>query len=148
MPYRPIDRPGKNFCDLYEFSIDSGRSLVLGCDTNAHHTLWGSTNINTERENLIEFLSSTNLEILNRGNVPTFVTGNRSEVLDVTFASRELLTRVLNWHVSNEESLSDHKEINFDICSRGTDNPLFRNPRNTDWDKFNSILRRNLAESD
>ena len=76
--YFPFDsleaRPGKMVIDLTEFCSVTGRPLILGCDTNAHHTLWGSSDINKRGEELIEFLTSTNLEILNRGREPTFIT--------------------------------------------------------------------------
>jgi hypothetical protein len=42
--------------------------LVVGCDSNAHHSVWGSTSCNSRGEALVEFLNSTKLEILNRGN--------------------------------------------------------------------------------
>jgi hypothetical protein len=47
--------------------------LLLGYDSNAQHTALGSTNCNGRGEALIEFLNSTNLEIFNRGNEPTFL---------------------------------------------------------------------------
>jgi len=42
--------------------------LIVVCDCNAHHTAWGSTNCNGRAESLLEFLSSSKLEILNWGN--------------------------------------------------------------------------------
>lgn len=48
LPYDGTDStPGKTVSDLTAFCTDSGSSLVLGCDSNAHHTLWGSSNINS-----------------------------------------------------------------------------------------------------
>lgn len=104
----------------------------MGSDTNSHHTLWGSSNINSYGEELVEYLASTNLEILNRGNEPTFVTMAREEVLDVTFATRSFLDRIAHWRVSREETLSDHKEINFIIFTEKEKVKIFKNPRRTD----------------
>jgi hypothetical protein len=42
--------------------------FVVWCDSNAHHSAWGSTNCNSGGEALVEFLNTTTLEILNRGN--------------------------------------------------------------------------------
>ena len=39
--------------------------LVIGCDSNAHHIVWGSTNCNDRGEVLVEFRNSSNLETLN-----------------------------------------------------------------------------------
>ena len=43
----------------------------------------------------MEFLNSSNLEILNQGNEPTFCTGCRLEVIDITLGSfglQEIIT--------------------------------------------------------
>jgi len=85
--------------------------LVVGCDSNAHHSVWGSTNCNSKRETLREFLNTANLEILNRGNEPTFCSGGRSEVIDITLGSLRLLESIIGWEVSSEPSLSDHRHI-------------------------------------
>jgi hypothetical protein len=58
--------------------------LVVGCDFNVHHTAWSSTNCNVRCKALINFLSSTNLEIFNKGNEPTFCSGGRKDVIDIT----------------------------------------------------------------
>jgi len=44
----------------------------MGCDSDAHHIAWGSTNGNDRGKALVEFLNSSSLEILYQGNVPTF----------------------------------------------------------------------------
>ena len=56
--------------------------LIVGCDSNAHHTAWGSTNCNGKGESLLEFFNSLNLGILNRGNESTFCNASRQEVID------------------------------------------------------------------
>lgn len=149
LPYDGRDStPGKVVSELTEFCSDSGLSLIIGSDTNAHHTLWGSSNINDRGSKLAEFLACTNLEILNIGTEPTFVTRSRSEVLDVTFSSIDIVDRILNWHVSPEETLSDHKEIVFDIAVPFGSEALFRNPRNTNWSLFNEQLDISLNSID
>jgi len=57
--------------------------IIIGYDANAHHVIWGSSNVNQRGESLLEFIFNNNLEILNVGNVPTFVARVRSEVLDI-----------------------------------------------------------------
>jgi hypothetical protein len=79
----------------------------MGRDTNAHHTLWGNTGINPKAECLMEFLVSSNLNILNHSNEPTFVACNRKEVVDLTLGTNKIVNLVSNWHVSDELSLSD-----------------------------------------
>jgi hypothetical protein len=62
----------KQFEDLVRYCETEDLHLVVGCDSNTHHSVRGNTNCNSRGEALVEFLNSTNLEILNRGNDPTF----------------------------------------------------------------------------
>jgi hypothetical protein len=48
---------------------------------------------------------------INRGNEPTFVVCNRKEVIDFTLGTNRTSNLVNNWHVSNEQSLSDYRCI-------------------------------------
>lgn len=93
----------------------------------------------------MEFLATTDLEILNVGSKPTFVNRIREQVIDVTFVTQSMAHRIKNWHVSEHETLSDHKEINFFIECDPKGDKLFRNIRNTDWDTFNSVLRSRIS---
>lgn len=93
--------------EAVKFSKDKGVPMILGCDANSHHTAWGSTDINPSL--LLQFIADSELYILNRGNVPTFVTKNRKEVLDVTLASESISNQIDSWKVSLEPSFSDHR---------------------------------------
>jgi len=88
----------------------------------------------------MEFLNSTNLDIMNRGYEPTFCSGGRFEVTDITLRSLRLLESILDWEVSQEPSLSDHRHILFTL--RGSELVhLIRNPRGTNWGSFKGDLR-------
>jgi hypothetical protein len=100
----------------------------------------GSTNCNGRGEALIEFLNSSCLEILNRGNESTFYNGTRQELIDIILGSYGLLESITDWEVSSEPSLSDHRHILFTL--RGSvPVPLIRNPRGTNWGSFWEDLR-------
>jgi len=75
----------------------------------------GSTNCNGRGESLLEFLNSSNLEILNWGNEATFYNASRQEVIDITLGSYGLLQSITGWEVSWEPSLSDHRHILFTL---------------------------------
>jgi hypothetical protein len=66
---------------------DEGTHLIFGCDANLHHSSWDSTNINNRGESLFNYIVADGLDIMNRGNRPTFVTSTRQEVIDITIAS-------------------------------------------------------------
>lgn len=85
--------------ETVKFSKKKGIPIILGCDSNSHHIVWGSTDINPRGSLLLQFIADTELGILNRGNVPTFVTKNRKDVLDITLASDNISNQI--------ESVSD-----------------------------------------
>jgi hypothetical protein len=97
--YLPYDSeeppPSKELEDLVRYCETEDLYLVVGCDSNAHHSMWGTTNCNRRGEALVEFLNSTNLEILNWGNEPTFCSGGRLEVTDITLRSFRLLESII-----------------------------------------------------
>jgi hypothetical protein len=76
----------------------------------------------------MEFICESDLVLLNRGNHPTFFNKNREEVIDVTLCSPSIENLIRGWHVSDEDSLSDHMTIHFSLdCDPGP--PIkFRNP--------------------
>jgi hypothetical protein len=53
------------------------------------------------------------LEIVNRGSEPAFVTRVREQVIDLTLSSASIWQEIVNWRVSKEVSLSDHRIIRF-----------------------------------
>ncbi|XP_050314964.1 uncharacterized protein LOC126749336 [Anthonomus grandis grandis] len=118
--------------------------LLLGCDANAHHITWGSTDINFRGECLLEYLTTTDLEVLNVGTTPTFVTKSRSEVLDITLVSSSLRDHIKDWRVSAEPSLCDHRIIEFKLDSIKYNRPERRVPGKTDWELYNTNLENNL----
>ncbi|XP_074000238.1 uncharacterized protein [Rhodnius prolixus] len=119
--------------------------LILGCDANAHNTAWGSTDDNARGKLLLEFISGEGLHVSNIGSVPTFVTATRREVLDLTLATRCMSNTVINWHVSNEPSCSDHRHIRFDICVPPLVIKRLRSPRETHWAGFTQALTESLT---
>jgi hypothetical protein len=59
----------------------------------------------------MEYLVSTNLSILNKGNEPSFVFSNRKDIIDLAIGTENLREVVTNRHVSDEISLSHHTYI-------------------------------------
>ena len=89
--------------------------LIIGCDSNAHNEVWGSSDTNVRGEYLFEFLIKENLNVCNIGDAPTFRNRVREEVLDITIASPDIRNFIRNWRVSDEISMSDHNIICFDL---------------------------------
>ena len=114
--------------------------LIIGGDVNAHHSLWGSTNINTRGIALYNFIISQSLTCCNVGNTPTFRNAIREEVLDISLTNNSAASLISNWSVSTEPSNSDHAIINFDIVYTRSITHRFRNIKKTDWDGYREAL--------
>jgi len=60
LPYDSEDPPAlKEFEELVRYCESENVILVTGCDSNAHHNIWSSTNFNDRGEALVEFLNSS-----------------------------------------------------------------------------------------
>ncbi len=129
---------------VIEFSQENDIPLILGCDANSHHTVWGSTDINPRGTLLLQFIAQSNLNILNKGKVPTFVTRNRKEVLDITLASEDIADQIDSWRVSLEPSFSDHRSIHFSLKGYVPRMVTFRNPRRTNWEQYRNFLKQHI----
>jgi hypothetical protein len=81
LAYLPYDSdeppPSKGLREVVDYCSRNKLQLIVGCDANAHHIIWGSMDINPRGECSMEYLVSTNLNTLNKGNKPTFINSNR-----------------------------------------------------------------------
>lgn len=146
LPYdSPNPPPSAELERLVEYCGLNNLQILIGADANAHHTAWNSSDINQRGEYLLDFIISNNLEILNRGTKPTFQTRNRQERIDVSLASFGISSQICNWRVDDEPSLSDHKYIQMEIKRIDKPERVYRNPRNTNWEKYRQDLSLNLT---
>jgi len=122
LPYEGNEPPQQNVRALIKHAQNNGNDVILGCDANAHHTLWGRNDINKRGESLLEFVLFTSL-----------ATNSDSLMID-------------NLHVSTECSFSNHYRKVFEIRRDRKDKPPFRNTRRTDWIKFSRYVRESLQD--
>ena len=131
--YLPIDKP--NIPDsilenLVTHCKTNNLPFLAGCDSNAHNIIWGSKDTNRRGERLLDFLLSNDLEIANQGNEPTFMSKRGQSLIDITMMSPCILPNLKNWHVSTHETLSDHKQIEFELhCDIKFEFQPFQNPK-------------------
>ena len=140
LPYEEKTPPDQSLHKLLQFCAGNKLQAVLGLDCNAHHVVWGSSDTNKRGECLLEFILNYNLDILNRGNDPTFITSNRSEVIDITVSTQLISKNIKNWRVDGRPSGSDHQNIHFEINSNIKIDRRFRDPLKTNWKKFQEEL--------
>jgi hypothetical protein len=89
--------------------------FIIGSDTNSRSCLWNSPETDLRGHTLNEFIQQYQLFVLNSGNKPTFWRQNGQSFIDVTLCSSSLLKHCEQWTVRNEESLSDHCFITYNL---------------------------------
>ncbi|XP_048514354.1 uncharacterized protein LOC125501755 [Athalia rosae] len=147
LPYDSKDPPPtEELKALVRYCTSEGLELLVGCDANSHHTVWGSSNTNRRGVVLLEYLSLERLEILNRGSKPTFINSLRREVIDLTLCTSKVVHMTKNWRVREEDTFFDHRRISFYIDGDAAWEPtvMYRNPRATDWTSYREELAKGL----
>ncbi|KAL5251709.1 hypothetical protein ACHWQZ_G014754 [Mnemiopsis leidyi] len=129
--------PPNETLPLVKYATDNKLPLIMGSDTNFHHTLWGNRTCNERGRELLDFLSSLRLNWANKGSTPTFLnTRGHNSIIDLTITNPTGDELISNWHVSDLFSNSDHRYIVFDITTGLKKEPKqIRLVRNTDWKK-------------
>ena len=101
-----------------EFAIQhaKGTAVLFATDSNARSTMWHDKLTNTRGRILEEFLTSKQLYIVNKdSNNTTFRNSLGTSDIDLTIISTHLLNNVTGWTICDQESISDHNFIKFDI---------------------------------
>ncbi|KMQ86999.1 reverse transcriptase [Lasius niger] len=95
----------------YLLRYTGGNLLVYG-DFNSKDTLWGCPSTDRRGSKLANWAATRDLRLLNRGNIPTFVDPQGFSIVDLSWASPILVSRIVEWSVVQDaESLSDHAYI-------------------------------------
>ena len=128
--------------------------IILGFDANARSGLWGDHSENGRGRAVEDFISTNNLFLLNDGKRPTYVHRGteRSSFIDLTLVSQRLFQFCRDWHVSSDDSLSDHQliftSLDFGYRAKSSRTLCRRfNINKADWDKFDETLRENIEKS-
>ena len=124
--------PGIVICSLVrDYAI--GDILLCG-DANAHHVIWGSSDINVRGELLYDYVLSNNIYVCKKGNNSTFIIKNWSEVLHITLASSTLIEQLSSWRMLDEHSFSVHRYIEINIMDKCTSAKRIVNVRKNNFE--------------
>jgi hypothetical protein len=90
--------------------------VVIAMDSNARSTSWHDTTTDKRGKHLEEYIISKQLHIMNEpSNNTTFANRIGKSNIDLTLITSNLLRRISDWKISDEETNSDHSMINYDI---------------------------------
>jgi hypothetical protein len=112
--------------------LTKGEKTLIAADTNARSKTWHDHCTNSRGKKLEEFLVSTHLHIINEHSERNTFSNTRGvSNIDLTITNNNRLKHVLDWEISEEESLADHNYIKFKLSTKKGYNKI-----NTD--KFNN----------
>ncbi|GJQ65722.1 hypothetical protein Trydic_g19503 [Trypoxylus dichotomus] len=87
----------------------------MGLDANSKSALWNSPTEDWRGRELETFLENYSFVVLNNNEEPTFVGHQGSSFIDFTAVNFRAYGMTSEWSLSEDETLSDHKFIRFDI---------------------------------
>ena len=116
--------------------------IILG-DFNIKSPRWGSPVSDNRGEFFTEWFDALDLVVHNTGNVPTFVMGMSASFIDVTCSTQKIAKEILNWKVLDDEPVSDHSFIYFEIKDRKVNRKKRDGPQMVffDREKFQTELK-------
>ena len=82
-----------------------------GWDLNAHSNLWGSATDTARGFRVEKLLFDYVLTCTNEGEVPTFVTGKASTIIDLTLVSPICEEYISHWGVITKHGEVDHRPV-------------------------------------
>ncbi|VVC35249.1 Endonuclease/exonuclease/phosphatase,Reverse transcriptase domain,Zinc finger, CCHC-type, partial [Cinara cedri] len=116
-PNQTTDQFGESL-DRLEDSVrrlDPGTDVLVAGDFNAKSHEWGSAVEDGRGSALADLVASLGLVSANVGSKPTFQRRGAQSVIDVTFASASLASRIRGWEVLDDFTDSDHKYVTFEV---------------------------------
>lgn len=132
--------------ELDEATNDNEISHIIGGDFNCKAHLWGSKDTDYRGELLIRWAASKGMNLLNKGKEPTCVRSQGVSVVDLTWASDRLYSKVQDWHVMDECTLSDHMYISFKLNKSTSKNNIVKKKyikwaiKKLDEDMYNEVM--------
>ena len=108
--------------------------MAIAGDFNTWAVEWGSKETKKRGKTLLEAFSVLDLVLLNDGEKPTFIRGEASSMVGLTFVSSNILKGITCWKVSDTCTLSDHCAITWRVAKqRMSENRSSRKNKFTGW---------------
>ena len=134
------------FRKLMRRADQEGRGVLVLADTNSWSVAcWGGKKTNNRGRAWEEYLSTSRLRVLNKGDQFTYISAAGQSIIDVTFATKKVAQRVAHWEVSDWVPQSDHLGVTFVLFTKGGVTPNghrwnFRKAKAEVWEEFKRRL--------
>ncbi|KAG5873269.1 hypothetical protein JTB14_013180 [Gonioctena quinquepunctata] len=111
---------------------------IIAVDFNTKSAVWGSPTTDARETILMDWTSTLNLIVQNRGSEPTFVRRASRSFIDVTLASQKIAKSITNWRVLDDETLTEHKFIEHNIGGKSANKNEY--PSTIDWEACTTLI--------
>lgn len=138
--------PPETFLKLAEHCLRYKHGLIIGTDSNSHHSAWGNRASDNRGNKLLECLAQAGLLWLNNGK-HTWRRNEQFTAIDLTLRN-EFAPEIIDWDTNPDFSLSDHVLIEFTI-SLNKDAIKVRPTRNynkkrCDWNAYKAAVKEKM----
>jgi hypothetical protein len=125
--------------------------IIICCDSNSHHSVWGGDCVDERGEDLLEFMFENDLKCINDLNQgPTFIKickdKIRSSFIDLTLVNNKMNNHDLRWSVVDNAMNTEHRAIEISISTKTKNkNPFIRQKidyNKTNWNLFFDIYNQ------
>nr|CAI5834668.1 unnamed protein product [Callosobruchus analis] len=123
------------------------------CYFNAKSREWGSPIENRRGMYLAEYIfrqgchmAALDIVAHNSDGTPTFQRVNSESFIDITLSTQRVVKKITNWKVMENETLSDHKHIYFEIMGAGAKQNIERQRPIIDKKKLEDLLKQKARE--
>ena len=135
------------FINLAEHCLKHKHGLIIGTDSNSHHTAWGNTNCNSRGHTLIQLLAQAGLLWSNNGK-HTYKRHSQETAIDLTLRN-DFAPLIEFWDTVPNFSLSDHILIEFVITLKSNvikSRPIRSiNKKQCNWDSYSTLVKNAFA---
>ncbi|GBP95724.1 hypothetical protein EVAR_70152_1 [Eumeta japonica] len=104
-----------DFLDKLTEDAKQHHSVAIAGDFNSWAVDWGSNQTNARGKALLKAFTTIDVVLLNYGDTPTYIKGDASSIVDLTFVSSCFTRRNSDWKMMDIFTASDHNAILWEI---------------------------------
>lgn len=133
-------------CNSLQQIVDLNTSypLIISIDSNARSPVWGDRLQNRRGDIFLDFMATHGFIFHNTNREPTFSGHQGESFIDLTVSTISAARYIKNWELSQDDSLSQHRYIRYQLNFDFNQTPLFieehslhrYNTSKANWDSF------------
>ncbi|KAJ8953472.1 hypothetical protein NQ318_023593 [Aromia moschata] len=131
--------------------IGTRKEAIIAGYFNGRAPKWGMEDTDKRGQLILEWMAQQGLNVLNEGTTHTFNREGKGSIPGITMSTEGVTKDIRKWRVAEEETLSDHQYIIFEIVNALKTPKTYRRGRGwrtnkMDKEKFKEELNRLVEE--